>query len=96
MLVAQYLGMRKSETQRLIYLREAPQSAEFYSHGKVVTAASPGEPDPYLHDDRIDFVVLTEAQLDSLPGIRGQLTRVGSYGRYVLLQERSPNAAPPQ
>ncbi len=96
MLVAQYLGMRKSETQRLIYLREAPQSAEFYSHGKVVTAASPGELDPYLHDDRIDFVVLTEAQLDSLPGIRGQLTRVGSYGRYVLLQERSPNAAPPQ
>src|SRR5262245_7784848 len=36
-LVAEYYAKRESDAQRLVYLGEAPQSAEFYARGKVIT-----------------------------------------------------------
>ncbi len=36
-LVAQYQALRVSDSERLVYVNEAPQSAEFYAGGKVIT-----------------------------------------------------------
>ncbi len=34
-LVAQYVAQRTGDTERLVYLTETPQSAQFYARGKV-------------------------------------------------------------
>jgi len=87
-LVAAYAVARSGDAQRLVYLHEAPQSAEFYARGKVKTAATDAELQGYLADSERDFLALTDAQLDALPQLRGRLTPIGHYGRYTLFQEK--------
>jgi 4-amino-4-deoxy-L-arabinose transferase-like glycosyltransferase len=87
-LVAQYMALRQSDAERLVYFEEAPQSAEFYARGKVVTAARAADLEPYLHDAPRDFFVFKDSRQDGLPGVGDQLTVVGRYGRYTLFQER--------
>ena len=90
-LVSRYLALKKDDA-RLIYLNEAPQSAEFYARGKLTTLARSSDLEPYLHDASRDFFALTDAQLGSVPGIRAGLSAVGRFGRYTLYEEASAAA----
>ncbi len=87
-LVAQYMALRASDAERLVYYEEAPQSAEFYARGQVVTAPRAVDLERYLHDAPRDFFVFKDSRQDALPGVADRLTVVGRYGRYTLLKER--------
>ena len=89
-LVSAYLAQRQNAGQRLIYLNEAPQSAEFYDRGKVTTAADEADLERYLRDAPRDYFALTDAQQKALPAIRARLTPVGMFGRYGLFVESRP------
>jgi 4-amino-4-deoxy-L-arabinose transferase-like glycosyltransferase len=93
-LVAQYQALRTAEVERLIYVNEAPQSAEFYASGKVVTVKTLPELDRFLFDGQRDFYALTQSQFDERPDLASRLTPVGRYGRYLLLQDAAPPALP--
>ena len=93
-LVAQYKVLRASDAERLIYVNDAPESAEFYANGKVVTLKSVADLDPYLGDSTRDFYALTKRQFDDRTDLPGRLTIVGRYGQYLLLVEAPPRAAP--
>jgi len=95
-LVAQYKALRASDAAQLVYVNEAPQSAEFYASGKVVTVKSMADLDPYLGDNKRDFYALTQEQLGERPDLRRRLTAVNRYGRHVLLVEAAPPTAPAQ
>ena len=86
-LVAAYMASRDSAAQRLVYLGEAPQSAEFYARGKVTTVARASDLDPYLQDEPRDFFALKDSQASELPAIRARLTPVARFGRYTLFEE---------
>src|SRR5262249_54069708 len=73
-LVAEYYAKRESDAQRLVYLGEAPQSAEFYARGKVITVPDAADLERYLQDAPRDFFALTGTQLRALPAIRMRLT----------------------
>ena len=93
-LVAQYQALRVSDSERLVYVNEAPQSAEFYAGGKVITVKTVSDLDRYLADGLRDFYALTQDQQDSRPDLRGRLKPVGHFGRYNLLQDMGPPAEP--
>ena len=93
-LVAQYRALRANGAERLIYVKDAPESAEFYASGKVVTLKSLADLDPYLGDGTRDFYALTQQQFDARADLAGRLTIVGRYGRYVLFVEAPARAAP--
>jgi 4-amino-4-deoxy-L-arabinose transferase-like glycosyltransferase len=84
-IVAEYLARRTGGAQRLVYLEEAPQSAQFYSRGKVTTAASRAELERIVAEARGDFLVLKAAQHDDLPQLGDRYTTIGRYGKFVLL-----------
>jgi 4-amino-4-deoxy-L-arabinose transferase-like glycosyltransferase len=92
-LIAAYAAARESDAQRLVYLGETPQSAEFYAHGRVSNAATRAELDRVLSERRGEFYALTDEQLSDQPELRAELTPLGRYGRYTLLQgARAPAA----
>jgi hypothetical protein len=93
-LVAQYRALRAAEIERLIYVNEAPQSAEFYAGGKVVTVKTLPELDRFLRDGQRDFYALTQSQFDERPDLGARLTTVGRFGRYLLLQDAAPPPLP--
>jgi len=92
-LVAEYRALRASDAERLVYLVEAPHSAEFYARGQLTTAATAADLDLYLHDSSRDFFVLSDRQLDAAPAIRERLIPVERFGRYTLLRETNPGSA---
>ncbi len=92
-LVAQYVAQRTGDSERLVYLTETPQSAQFYARGKVITASSAADLDRYINDARRDFYALTPGQLNDLPE-RDRLTSLGHFGHYVLLRETQTGATP--
>jgi len=93
-LVAQYQALRAAEQERLVYVNEAPQSAEFYAGGKVVTVKTLPELDRFLGDGQRDFYALTQSQFDERPDLLTRLTPVGRFGRYLLLQDAGPLPLP--
>jgi 4-amino-4-deoxy-L-arabinose transferase-like glycosyltransferase len=93
-LVAQYKVLRASDAAQLIYVNEAPQSAEFYASGKVVTLKSMMDLEQHLGDDTRDFYALTQQQFDERTDLIGRLTIVGRYGVYLLLTKAPPQVAP--
>lgn len=93
-LVVQYQALRTTDAERLIYVNEAPQSAEFYAGGHVVTVKTLPELDRFLDDGQRDFYALTQGQFDLRPDLASRLTPVGRYGRYLLLQDAAPPALP--
>jgi 4-amino-4-deoxy-L-arabinose transferase-like glycosyltransferase len=93
-LVAEYFGKRASDVQRLIYVDEAPQSAEFYARGKV-TIAHPADLGRYLHDAPRDFFALKENQ-NSLPEITARLAPIARFGRYTLFEEARQDSVAPR
>ena len=92
-LVAQYAAQRAGDAERLVYLTETPQSAQFYARGKVTTASSAADLDRYLDNGQRDFYALTPGQLNDLPK-RDRLTPLGHFGHYVLLRETESGAPP--
>ncbi len=93
-LVAEYLAKRTSGAQRLVYFEEAPQSAEFYAHGKVTTAASTADLERLLRDGERDFFVFKDSKQDALPGVAERLTPIARHGRYTLLEAARPQPGP--
>jgi 4-amino-4-deoxy-L-arabinose transferase-like glycosyltransferase len=84
-IVAEYAARRTDEGQRLVYLEEAPQSAQFYARGKVTTAASSAELESIVEQGRRDFLVIKVARLDEMPQLKNKLTLIGRYGKYLFL-----------
>ena len=93
-LVTQYQTLRSNDAERLIYVKDAPESAEFYANGRVVTVKAMADLDPYLGDGTRDFYALTQQQFDERADLAGRLTIVDRYGRYLLFVEAPPRAAP--
>jgi len=93
-LVEQYQALRGGGAARLVYVNEAPQSAEFYAAGKVITVKSVADLDRYLDDGQRDFYALTQAQQDERADLRARLSPVGRFGRFILLQDAPPPALP--
>jgi len=93
-LVADYLGQRSSAAERLIYIDEAPQSAEFYARGKV-TVAHPDELRRYLEDAPRDFFALRQNS-NLPPEIRARLAPIAGFGRYTLFEEARQNDVAPR
>jgi len=93
-LVSEYLAKRESDAQRLVYFEEAPQSAEFYARGKLLTVAAPSDLERYLQDGTRHFFVFKDAKQDALPGIRERLTPIARNGRYALLEATRTGAGP--
>ncbi len=92
--VALAQAQRTSPDQALVYLSEAPSSAEFYARGKVVTVATPADLERYLADGKPDLFALKDEQLRSLPAeARERLVAIARSGRYQLLRERDAPAA---
>jgi 4-amino-4-deoxy-L-arabinose transferase-like glycosyltransferase len=89
-LVGEYVRDRSDPAQQLVYLHEAPQSAEFYARGKVVTLAPGTDFDAYVRSHPRDFYALTDGQLRSMPAQRERLATIASFGRYALLRASSP------
>jgi 4-amino-4-deoxy-L-arabinose transferase-like glycosyltransferase len=94
-LVRTYLAKRSADA-RLIYVTEAPQSAEFYARGKVTTLAKDTDLEPYLRDPPRDFFALTRQQVNSMPEIVARLIPVAQFGRYTLFTEELREAAAPR
>ena len=94
-LVAQYKMLRSSDAARLVYVNEAPQSAEFYASGKLVTLKSMADLESYVGDGTRDFYALTQRQFDERTDLTGRLTIVGRFGRYLLLVKAPSQTAPP-
>ena len=86
-LVEQYQALRAGGAERLVYVNEAPQSAEFYAGGKVITVKTVADLDRYLDDGQRDFYALTQAQQDERADLRARLSPVGRFGRFILLQD---------
>jgi hypothetical protein len=87
-LIARYLTLRGSDTERLVYLWPPPASAEFYTEGKLTPAWRPHEAEPYLSDAPRDFYVAKRDQMEYLPdSVRRRLEPVAEYGKFLLLQE---------
>jgi 4-amino-4-deoxy-L-arabinose transferase-like glycosyltransferase len=84
-IVAEYLARRTSDAQRLVYLEEAPQSAQFYARGKVTTVDTRDELERIVDEARGDFFVLKAAQLDEMPALKSRLREIGRSGKFLLL-----------
>jgi 4-amino-4-deoxy-L-arabinose transferase-like glycosyltransferase len=87
-LVSEYLAQRASDRERLVYLHEAPQSAEFYARGKLTTVEGAHNLDPYLADGTRTFFALTDDQLKDTVVERRDLAPLGRFGRYTLYAEK--------
>jgi hypothetical protein len=75
--------------ERLIYLDERPDSAQFYLHGKALKSSISAT---FQDGTNHDFYVLKKKILDSLSGtIKAQLEPVASYGRFSLLHAVAVN-----
>jgi hypothetical protein len=87
-LVRTYEAQRAHAGERLIYVAQAPVSADFYSRGKALRVPDAAALLPYLADANADFVVIRQRDLDSLPtGVRARLAPLGNFGEYRLLRE---------
>ena len=87
-LVRSFEAQRAHAGERLIYVAQAPISAEFYTQGKALIVHDAAALLPYLADARVDFVVVHGRDFDTLPAdARARLTPLGSFGEYRLLRE---------
>jgi 4-amino-4-deoxy-L-arabinose transferase-like glycosyltransferase len=92
-IVAQYLAQRSGDTQRLIYLEEAPQSAQFYARGKVTVVDSGADIEKLVSEERGDFFVLKQPQLDAIPALKDRFKVIGASGKFLLLRATAAPAA---
>ena len=87
-LVRTFEAKRADAGERLIYVAQAPISAEFYTQGKALVVHDAAALLPHLADARVDFIVVHGQDFDTLPAeARARLTPMGSFGEYRLLRE---------
>jgi hypothetical protein len=87
-LVRAYALQRPSPESRLIYFRDRPDSAQFYSLGRAQTARDAVALNANLDGATTDFFAIRDRDLAALPPLeRARLDEVGSYGDYRLLRE---------
>jgi 4-amino-4-deoxy-L-arabinose transferase-like glycosyltransferase len=87
-LVRTFEARRAHAGERLIYVAQAPTSAEFYSQGKAIMVRDTAALLPYLADSHADFIVVRGQDLDALPAeVSARLSPLGSFGEYRLLRE---------
>jgi 4-amino-4-deoxy-L-arabinose transferase-like glycosyltransferase len=85
-LVSEYLARRANDSQRLVYFKEAPQSAEFYARGKVATADTIADFERIVDQRRGDFFVIKASELDEAPQLKQRLALIGRYGKFVFMR----------
>lgn len=79
---------RAHADERLIYVAQAPISAEFYSKGQAILVRDGAALLPYFDDASADFIVVRGRDLDMLPAdARARLVPLGAFGEYRLLRE---------
>ena len=89
-LVRLYESERVDSGARLVYVAQAPISAEFYSKGKAIKVRGAAALTAYVDDATADFIVVHGADLSTLPAeIRARLAPLGEFGEYRLLREAS-------
>lgn len=87
-LIRSFEELRAHAGERLIYLGEAPTSAEFYSRGKALLVRDSDELLPYLEDSHADFIAVPSRGLDTLPAaVRIHMVPLNSYGQFQLFRE---------
>ncbi len=85
-LVSAYALQRPSPESRLIYFRDRPDSAAFYSLGKAQRAPDSAALHTYLDGSTTDFFAIRDRDLAALPpSERARLDDVRSYGEFRLL-----------
>jgi 4-amino-4-deoxy-L-arabinose transferase-like glycosyltransferase len=81
-------AQRSSDDQRLVYMTQQPVSALFYSQGAATKVADAAALAPYLADAPVDFYVVREHDVATLPeSVRHRLAPLGQYGEYRLFRE---------
>ena len=89
-LVASYREHRPNANSHLIYLRNRPYSAEFYSSGEALKASAISDCQPFLKNGMRDFFAIEKKLFPTLPeDFRQRLTPVGEYDKFLLLTENS-------
>jgi 4-amino-4-deoxy-L-arabinose transferase-like glycosyltransferase len=88
-LVRDFEASRNSSESHLVYFRQRPQSAEFYTRGKALEAATSEALQPYFDNAVTDYFAIRLADYPALPADdRAKLDLVGTYGEYRLLRDR--------
>jgi 4-amino-4-deoxy-L-arabinose transferase-like glycosyltransferase len=85
-LISEYLARRANDSQRLVYFKEAPQSAEFYARGNVATADTIADFERIVDQRRGDFFVIKASELDEEPQLKPRLTLIGQYGKFLFMR----------
>lgn len=89
-LVRMVEAQRGNGSERLIYVGQRPDSAEFYTRGKLVKLADVAALAPYLDDATADFIVLRARELADLPeATRARLLPLEKFGEYQLFREKA-------
>jgi len=87
-LIRSFEGLRAHAGEHLIYLGEAPTSAEFYSRGKALLVRNPDELHPYINDSHADFIAVPNRSLHTLPAeVRTRIVPLNRYGEFQLFRE---------
>jgi len=87
-IIARYDQLKTDQQSQLIYLLKRPFSAQFYSKGQAIEIKSWQQILPYLEDEKSDYYVIKNNQLQKLPNdVLFKLRLIGEYHGYSLLQE---------
>jgi 4-amino-4-deoxy-L-arabinose transferase-like glycosyltransferase len=87
-LVRAFLAQRGDATGRLVYVGDAPVSAEFYTGGTAKRAPDGAALSAYLADPPLDFFAIRKGDSAKLaPEQRTRLAAVGRFGDFDLYRE---------
>ncbi|MEP6943751.1 MAG: glycosyltransferase family 39 protein [Betaproteobacteria bacterium] len=95
-LVREFQRQREGEPAELLYVRQQPASAAFYTRGMAKRLADEGALVPRAGDTPLFFVAIRERDLAALPAnVRVGLEPAGDFGEYRLLRHRYRPWPPP-
>ena len=84
------------DTGELLYLNRRYYSAEFYTQGRARRVDGLVELQPYLIDDRRDFLASRSGSFRELPeDVRDRFELIGPFGRDLLFLEKPVGTLPP-
>jgi 4-amino-4-deoxy-L-arabinose transferase-like glycosyltransferase len=87
-LIRAFVEQNAGPASRLVYYRDRPHSAEFYSRGNALRASDAAALHAFLDDAPLDFFVVRREDVARLPAAdRARLSEVGTFGEYRLLRE---------
>jgi len=95
-LVREFERQREGEPASLLYVRQQPVSAAFYTRGTARRIADESALVPMAGDTPLFFVAIRERDLTALPAnVRVGLEPAGEFGEYRLLRHRYRPWPPP-